>query len=662
MIKIIERITNVFFDRLEKHPYTSRALIFTADLINVFFAFTLTYYICFNIIKAPVQPVPFIAKLSLCLCIHGICFLWFRTFRSILRYTSLWDILRIFVSIICANLTLFIANGIIDSYLNTIIFPNIGFLINLALVTVMIIFFRLCVRLSFDLAHNHYIRRRKTTPILIYGINNSNVSLADSINKSPISYNVAGFITTSDSNAQHKRIMGLPVYNKDEIFNNMSRDKYYKAILINQSEIDYEEKQTLVGKCVSHNIHVLYAPTWNKHSPNRPLQVRHLKKVKIEDLLERPPIQIDIDSIAKNLEDKTVLVTGAAGSIGSEIVRQIGKLHPRMIIMLDIAESPLHQLHLELTEQFHNFDCVPVICNTQHYDHLKLIFDKYHPDYVYHAAAYKHVPMMEVHPCEAVLTNVLGSKNAADLAVIYDVEAFVMISTDKAVNPTNVMGATKRTTEIYIQSLARKLQKESSGSEHTRLIITRFGNVLGSNGSVIPRFESQIEKGGPVTVTHPDIIRYFMTIPEACRLVLEAGNFGKGGEVFVFDMGDLVKIKDLAEKMIRLSGLEPYKDIDIQFTGLRAGEKLYEELLYDKEKMKPTFNPKILIGEVREYDYQYVYSIISNLIETAYMYDNTETVRIMKQLVPEYISKNSVYSLLDEESRMRTERRKMALL
>jgi Predicted nucleoside-diphosphate sugar epimerases len=367
---------------------------------------------------------------------------------------------------------------------------------------------------------------------------------------------------------------------------------------------------------------------------------------RIEDmLLGRVPIAIDTRSIGENLKGKVVMVTGAAGSIGSEIVRQLSLFDVRMIILCDNAETPLYNLCVELDEEFPKTPYLSKLCNVQDYNQMRYVILKYKPDYIYHAAAYKHVPLMEDHPCEAVLTNVLGSKNIIDLAVENQVEAFVMISTDKAVNPTSVMGATKRIAEIYIQSLYQKLKNEQKNP--TRLITTRFGNVLNSSGSVIPLFMKQIENGGPITVTHKDVIRYFITIREACRLVLEAGNMGKGGEVYLFDMGDSIKITDLAERMIRLAGLEPYKDIDIVFTKLRPGEKLYEELLYDKEKVQPTHNPKILIGTVGEYDFDAISAEISELIQIAYSYDKMDVVRKMKKIVPEFISQNSIYSVLD---------------
>jgi FlaA1/EpsC-like NDP-sugar epimerase len=348
----------------------------------------------------------------------------------------------------------------------------------------------------------------------------------------------------------------------------------------------------------------------------------------------------------ENMRGKTVLITGAAGSIGSEIVHQLIRFDLQLLLC-DIAESPLHQLSLDIEDHFPNVKFHPLVADVRNYGRMKSIFETYKPQYIYHTAAYKHVPLMEEHPCEAVLANVLGTKNIADLAKEYQSECFVLISTDKAVNPSNVMGASKRIAEIYIKALSNEVKKMKTGVA-TRFIITRFGNVLDSNGSVTLRFSRQIESGGPVTVTHPDILRYFMTIPEACSLVLEAGNLGKGGEIFVFDMGDSIKITNMAEEMIRQSGLEPYKDIDIVYTGLRPGEKLYEELLYEREIIEPTHNKKIRIGTDHEYEQDKIAPMVSRLIESAVNDEKMELVKIMKEIVPEFISLNSIYSELDK--------------
>lgn len=377
-------------------------------------------------------------------------------------------------------------------------------------------------------------------------------------------------------------------------------------------------------------------------------KTRKINKLHIEDLLGRLPIQINTESIEHNLNDKSILITGAAGSIGSEIARQLCGVNVKMLILCDIAESPLHQLSLELSDNFPAVKTQLLIADIRNYERMKGIFEQYSPQFVYHAAAYKHVPLMEMQPSEAILANVLGTKNIADLAIQYKPECFVMISTDKAVNPSSVMGASKRIAEIYIQYLANNQMGENEKMP-TRFITTRFGNVLESSGSVIPRFIQQIENGGPITVTHPDIFRYFMTISEACNLVLEASILGKGGEIFVFNMGESLNIKDMAESMIRLSGLEPYKDINIVFTGLRPGEKLFEELLYDKEMKLPTSHEKIMINKNEEYNYEEAIPRLLHLIEMATRNDNQmEIVKLMKEIVPEFISGNSIYSELDK--------------
>jgi FlaA1/EpsC-like NDP-sugar epimerase len=361
-------------------------------------------------------------------------------------------------------------------------------------------------------------------------------------------------------------------------------------------------------------------------------------KLNIGDLLGRATIMMDMESIAKTLRGKTVMVTGAAGSIGSEIVRQLGDLKIGKLLLCDMAESPLHQLGLEVEYAFPDLDFDLIICDVRNYEKMNYIFGLYRPQYIYHAAAYKHVPLMEEYPCEAVLANVLGTKIVSILAMAYHAECFVMISTDKAVNPSNVMGASKRIAEIYVQSLSEWLKTQENTPVMTRFITTRFGNVLDSSGSVVPIFRKQIEQGGPLTVTHPEVTRYFMTIPEACSLVLEAGNFGKGGEIFIFDMGAPIKIKELAEEMVRLSGLEPYKDIDIVYTGLRPGEKLYEELLYDKENTKPTKNEKIMIGKNYARDFEEIEDKVSRLIDLAHKFKPIEVVKAMKEIIPEFVS------------------------
>ncbi|GHT53441.1 capsular polysaccharide biosynthesis protein [Bacteroidia bacterium] len=481
--------------------------------------------------------------------------------------------------------------------------------------------------------------------MLIYGVEPSNINMAKMIDGDDnSSYLILGFLSPS-ANISHQKIIGKPIYFKDSFYSNIRKFDYVRAILIQPEDLNRTEKQLLAEICYQNKIELLAVPSIQRWKSDR----AEINSFNIEDLLGRTPIEIDIETIRKNLDGKRVLVTGAAGSIGSEIVRQLCQFNLDLLILCDTAETPLYQLGLNLKETFPHVKFVSVIADVRNKNKTEHVFSTYKPHCVYHAAAYKHVPMMEDHPSEAILTNVLGTKNVADMALAYGTEHFVMISTDKAVNPSSVMGASKRIAEIYIQALSGHLKKGNTENlPPIRFITTRFGNVLGSNGSVIPLFEKQIKEGGPVTVTNPDIIRYFMTIPEACSLVLEAGNFGNGGEIFIFDMGEPVKIKDMAEEMIRLSGLKPYEDIDIVFTGLRPGEKLYEELLYDREIHKPTHNKKIMIGNVREQDLNEVSSLLNQLIETSYTCDKMEIVKIMKQIVPEFVSINSEFEVLDQ--------------
>jgi FlaA1/EpsC-like NDP-sugar epimerase len=637
----LKKLLRLVLYKLEKVPFLPKWIILGIDLLIVFIAFTLSYLICLNLLQVTPLWQSYRLKLFLCVGISAVSFYFFKTYFGVIRFSGFRDILRIFSALFCANCVLVILNILINTYSGNRILPNVGFFINFFLAFTFIFFFRMIIRLLFDYTKIKESDKNKDLTVLIYGVNPSSIDLFRLINHSGISkYKAIGFISP-ETNIANKRIINMPVYHIRDVFKDKKILSQFQAIVINPREIERQEKQVLSEECIKHKKELLSSPPLEDWGNEQ--QFKTLKKVRIEDLLQRIPIEIDIKSIGKNLEGKTLLVTGAAGSIGSEIVRQVSKFDVGLLLICDVAETPLHELILELRDKYPHLKYESIVANVRDYDLMKNIFERYKPDLIYHAAAYKHVPLMEEHPCEAVLTNVMGSKNMADLAVEYGVEAFVMISTDKAVNPGNVMGASKRIAEIYVQSLFKK-EKEAKGSKATRFITTRFGNVLGSNGSVIPLFEQQIAKGGPVTVTHPDIIRYFMTIPEACRLVLDAGNFGEGGEVFVFDMGDSVKIKYLAEEMIRLSGFEPYKDINIVFTGLRPGEKLYEELLYDKETVKPTHNAKIKIGTVREYDYEQVVTDLSELLEIAKSYESSEVVKRMKEIIPEFISLNSKYS------------------
>ena len=495
--------------------------------------------------------------------------------------------------------------------------------------------------------------------VIIYGAGEAGIAAKRTLDHdNKVNMMLEAFIDDDERKAG-KSIDGIKIFHTREFLNLIKQEKVDDLIIASQN-IPPDRKNKIVDICLENDVKVLTLPPVRSWI-NGQLSSKQLQNIKIEDLLEREPIEINNDIIGDQLKGRRVLVTGAAGSIGSEIVRQIAEFGPQMIILNDQSETPLHELHLELQENnlennFHSF-----IGDVRDHCRMELLFQTFKPHYVYHAAAYKHVPLMEHNPAEAVRTNVMGTKVVADLSVKYGVQKFVMISTDKAVNPTNVMGASKRIAEIYVQSLFNSFKYQepavyTNGLSHlnrdrsgvnTRFITTRFGNVLGSNGSVIPRFKAQIQKGGPITVTHPEITRYFMTIPEACRLVLEAGSMGEGGEIFIFDMGKSVKIVELAKKMVRLSGLVPHQDIAIEFSGLRPGEKLYEELLNDLENTMPTHHEKIMVAQVREYHFQTINEHIRELIKLSCEYKDRQVVVKMKEIVPEFKSNNSVYEELD---------------
>ena len=486
--------------------------------------------------------------------------------------------------------------------------------------------------------------------VMIYGTQTAGLAIAKMLRSAGNTpYRPMGFIANKTERHDYD-LAGLRVRTLNEdLFQWMDAHNIHHVIVspIKMREINPAKDLQIF---IDHNIRVLTTPYFTQFDNTEDIDAQRIGRidsVRIEDLLERPKIDIDTDNVRQILHGQVVLVSGAAGSIGSELVRQIQCYQPQATILVDIAESPLHDLILELQNQFPESRLIPVIADVRNRSRMEQIFNEMRPDVVYHAAAYKHVPLMESYPNEAIQANVLGTKNMADMAVQYKVKRFVMISTDKAVNPTNIMGASKRIAEIYVQSLFRKLNAQDD--ECTKFITTRFGNVLGSNGSVIPYFRKQIAAGGPVTVTHPDIIRYFMTIPEACCLVMEASTLGKGGEIFVFDMGKPVKILDLARNMIRLAGYIPEKDIPIVFTGLRPGEKLYEELLNQKETTMPTTNEKIMVARVREFDFDQISGKVDQLIATSRQGKPFTTVKMMKQLVPEYISNNSIYEQLDPQ-------------
>ena len=564
----------------------------------------------------------------------------FRTYSNVLRFSSFIDIMRIFVSLTVSYALLMISSVLLASYLDIRLAPVsvlfMAYIISFAIMScsriVVKMFYEL---LNFDGSHS--------ANVFIYGAKEAGVNIAKALRVNLRNhYRLRGFIA-DEPELINKVMMGVKVFPNDESLIDVLNDRDVHTIIISPAKMEELKKSDMADRLLAHNIKLMTAPPlseWSGQTLNR----TQLKEIQIEDLLQRDPIEIDIHKVASHLEGKRVMITGAAGSIGSEIMRQVASFNPYKLILVDQAEPPLHDIRLELQDRWRDIDAETIIADISNATRMEDIFKEYQPQYIFHAAAYKHVPMMEDNVSESIQINVFGTRTLADLAVKYGAEKFVMISTDKAVNPTNVMGCSKRICEIYVQSLAKKLQEK--GGHVTQFITTRFGNVLGSNGSVIPRFRDQIQRGGPVTVTHPEIIRYFMTIPEACRLVLEAGSMGNGGEIYIFDMGKPVKIVDLAKRMISLSGRT---DVKIEFTGLRHGEKLYEELLNVKELTKPTYHEKIMIATVREYDYDEVKQRIQKLIEVSYTYDQMQIVAAMKDIVPEFISKNSCFEALDKK-------------
>jgi FlaA1/EpsC-like NDP-sugar epimerase len=518
---------------------------------------------------------------------------------------------------------------------------NLTLLVNFSVSSALLILLRAAAKSIFFYITN-YSNIQKTA-VVIYGSDNNAILVKQALeNSAKANFAVIGFVD-NNTDKINKEISGVMIYDFDKLSNLKKKHKVEKLIIVN-NHLDEKEKKVALEECLALGIQVLTVPPADQWIYGK-LNLSQIKDLKIEDLLQRKPIKIDNTSISKDLNGKRVLITGAAGSIGSEIVKQVLQYSPSLVILCDQAESPLHDMQLEVEEKFPDIATKIYIGDIRNYQRMRKLFSDFYPEVVYHAAAYKHVPMMEENPVEAVRTNVLGTKHVADLAVEFGTKKFVMVSTDKAVNPSNIMGATKRVAEIYIQSLKDRNANNKSG---TRFITTRFGNVLGSNGSVIPRFQSQIQRGGPITVTHPQITRYFMTIPEAVQLVLEAGTMGIGGEIFIFDMGEPVKIADLAVKMIKLAGLQPERDIKIVYTGLRPGEKLYEELLNQGEQTLPTHHEKIKISKVITYPYQNVIDDIDELLKLNEQTCETSVVNKMKEIVPEFISKNSEFEKLDK--------------
>ena len=615
------------------------------------FLITLAFFLIFNFKSIPAQEfslLPF--AYGTLLVVRFISFYVFKIYKGVVRYTGAKDATRIFIVVLAGSLFILTLNILFRQIIwGYYILPQSVVIID-ALVTIFImISSRLAIKAIYFENKNP---EKEKTHVIIYGAGESAIITKRTLDRDvAIRYKVVGFI--DDDEKKHDRSLeGVFVF-APSMLETLIKENKVESVILSIQQLSATKKNTIIEACLKLGVRVLNVPPAAKWI-NGELSFNQIKNINIEELLERDPIKLDSQLINKQLNNKTILITGAAGSIGSELARQCLLFNPKRLILLDQAESPLHELDLEFSEKRTPIKHEVVIADIRNKERLQHVFISFKPDLVFHAAAYKHVPMMENNPSESVLTNVLGTKNLADLSVQHHVEKFVMVSTDKAVNPTNVMGASKRIAEIYIQSLGKNnaltgASRDSAthSTNHTKFITTRFGNVLGSNGSVIPRFKKQIEQGGPITITHPDITRFFMTIPEACQLVLEAGCMGNGGEIFVFDMGKSIKIVDLARKMISLSGLKENIDINISYTGLRPGEKLFEELLASAENTLPTHHTQILIGKVREYAFDDVTRFINELIVLFNSQDNQRIVGKMKEIVPEFISKNSVFEKLD---------------
>lgn len=632
-----------FFNRLSNWYFSKKSLpywcLFWIDSAVIF----VSYLFIYQQINSGAKALSILGQLSMLFAIftlfHAIGFRIFHTYDGILRYSSFIDLQRVFYAVTFGAVLSALTKNML---LSTHIFPGVeieyrNIVLGALISTLALWAIRVIAKTVFDVSLSDYNIKHA----FIYGVKEGGIGLAKQIkNNKPMKFKLMGFIS-DDAEIKHHHLMGTKVYAPDLNTIRKMRNNNISTLLISPGAINvFRANKDFQDALLAEGIHI-YMPTtqeWNRN------EQQQLKEVSIEDLLPRDEISIDMESVGSMLHGKRILITGSAGSIGSEMVRQIAKYSPAELILIDSAETPQHDIRLMMAKQFPDIKAetiVTTICSKSRMEH---IFKTYLPDYVFHAAAYKHVPMMENNPCESIQNNVYGTKILADLAVKYGVKKFVMISTDKAVNPTNVMGCSKRICEIYVQSLNKAIE-EGIINGKTQFVTTRFGNVLGSNGSVIPLFKKQIKAGGPVTVTDPRIIRYFMLIPEACKLVLEAGTKGNGGEIFVFDMGKPVKIADMAQRMINLSGA---KNVEIKYTGLRAGEKLYEEVLNEKESTKPSFHDKIRIAEVREYDYTEVSKQIDDLIEKSKLYDEMLTVKCMKEIVPEYKSNNSIYEKLDK--------------
>ena len=631
---MLDKILHWYFKRASL-PYWC---ILILDCLVFLISGIFVYYLFHESVQTLLNLCPLTHILLVYMAINIVFYRLFYTYSGVIRYSSFVDLQRV----VCANGLAMIVVLLLHYWV--FLWPNTSFahlpgreIVSIYVMTTVIMF---CIRVLVKNVYDVTLTNNQALKTIIYGTGGGGIGLAKNIrSQRPLRFRLNGFVS-HDPHFNHHQLMGVHVFQAGDEAKAAIKKYGIEAVLVSplrvnefRNEIDFQD--FLINQGVKIFM-VENAKEWNSQDVASTVQ---LKEVQLEDLLPRDEIKVDMEQVSDQLRGKRILITGSAGSIGSEIVRQIATCQPAAMMLIDQAETPQHDIRLMMANRWPSIKAETVVTTICRHDRMEEIFAKFRPEYVFHAAAYKHVPMMENNPSEAVINNILGTKIMADLSVKYGVKKFVMVSTDKAVNPTNVMGCSKRICEIYVQSLNRE-------SQVTQFVTTRFGNVLGSNGSVIPLFREQIRKGGPVTVTHPDIIRFFMLIPEACQLVLEAGTKGCGGEIFVFDMGKPVRIADLAQRMIRLSGAA---NVEVKYTGLRAGEKLYEEVLNEKENTKPSFHEKIRIAEVREYDFKDVSKSIDELIAISRQFDDMKTVQKMKEIVPEYKSNNSVYDVLDKK-------------
>lgn len=636
----------MIYKNLRKYlnSYISTRLVFVLDLIMSFGASLLTLYLVNNI---TVRNLFELKPLGIWLAssfLFSFIFIWaFRTYRIIIRHMTIKELSRFVLVAVSKVLMMGFVFALLDSTSKVL---NLMMISDFFFTFAAFFLLRVAMLLAYDLVKVSMTQRHRFQNVLIYGVGDRSVSLISRLQNSE-NYRIVGFVQHGNHDVNHV-ISEVKVYyvSSEEQFANVVLETEAVALLFAGEEDARREKDRLIRYAMDCKIKTLLVPPIDEIKEGKIAYA--VRKVEIEDLLMRQEIEISMNEIIANFEGKTIMVTGAAGSIGSELCRQLAGFGVRKLILFDNAETPMHNLRLELEEKFPELDFVPVIGDVRLLARLDYVFRTWHPQIVFHAAAYKHVPLMEDNPCEAVMVNVTGSRNVADKCIEYDVEKMVMVSTDKAVNPTNIMGCTKRLAEIYVQSLGLAIE-QGRVKARTKFVTTRFGNVLGSNGSVIPRFREQIAKGGPVTVTHPDITRFFMTIPEACRLVMEAATMSSGNEIFVFDMGESVKIDELARRMIRLAGYTPDKDIMVEYTGLRPGEKLYEEVLSNQENTVPTDHSRIRIAKVREYGYESSLEVLENLEKLAQEFDVPALITLMKITVPEFVSKNSPFEAFDRK-------------